>query len=465
MTSKHKLLFLLGTVLIMAAGCKKYLEKKPNSNVLVPTTPAEFQGLLDNPQVFAYGHTLGLLSADEFFFSPSYYAGISAAEQNAYTWQRDIFSGTEIPFDWIKAYEGIYNANVVLEGLAPLMPNIKNDNDLPKLKGDALFKRALGHFLLAHLFAPAYDGATAGSDLGIPLKLKTDLEEPVTRPNVQACFDRILFDLKESKELVPDSLDPGHRNRASKASVLALSARIHLYMGNWEQAATSAEEALGFYRQLIDFTTLDTNSSRPLKSDSREVMYNLKAPDGGGQNALLVGLSDTIDNTNVDTGLIRSYAPLDLRLPVYFHQRSDKSWTLKATLTGTRIPFEGISVSEVILTLAEARARLGNTGAALASLEGLLINRYRNGQIVPALPSPVDTDAVLERILAERQKELAFRGLRWMDIKRLNKQNRRITQYRHINSEVDSISPNDLRYALPLPLPTIAKYGIRQNER
>lgn len=466
MTSKYGFLLFLLTASVAVASCKKYIEKRPNSNVLVPTTPAEFQGLLDNPQVFIYGHKLGLLSADEFYFSPSfYYNSISSSEQKAYTWQPEIFSSTEIPFDWTKAYEGIFNANVVLEGLIPLMTNITDNKLLNNLKGDALFKRALAHFLLIQLFAMTYDPSTAINDMGIPLKLKTDLDEPVTRPSMQSCLNKLLSDLEDAVKLLPDTPDPSHLNRASKAAALALSARIHLYMGNWQQSATNAQDAIMYFRSLIDFNTLDVNSNKPFKSDMREVIYYLKAPDLGGQNSLLIGLTDTIDNANVDTALIQLYAQQDLRLPVYFRQRSDKSWTLKSTLTGNRTPFEGICVSEVFLTLAEAQARIGNTTSALTSLNDLLANRYKAGQITPALPSGTDGKAVLERILSERQKELAFRGLRWMDIKRLNKVNVGIMQYRFIEGKEFSIAPNDLRYALLLPASTIEKYSIDQNAR
>jgi hypothetical protein len=462
MKSTYQLWLICLIVLVTTASCKKYLDEKPNSNVQVPSDPSELQGLLDNQEVFGYGHTLGLLSADEFYFSPSFYNGsLSKSEQNTYIWSPEIFSPEEISHDWNKAYEQIYYTNIALEGLRT---NTSDDTDLDKIKADALFKRALAHFRLAELFAPAYSEANADVALGIPFKLKTDADESITRPTLRECFGQILADLDNAKGLLPNMPHPSARYRASNAAVLALKARILLYMGNWQQSAIAAEAALNCYDSLIDFNSIDTSTRNPFKAETREILYQLKAPDIGGQNALVIGLASNQEGANVDTHLIQSFTAGDLRLPIYFRQRTDKSWGLRFTLTGTRTPFEGISVSEIYLTLAEAQARQGNTVLALARLNRLLVNRYDTAQ-VPPLPPGTDPQAVLERILAERKKELPFRALRWLDIKRLNVQGRKITQTRNINNSVYTLAPNDLRYALPLPAPTVEKYDLKPNPR
>jgi starch-binding outer membrane protein, SusD/RagB family len=456
---KYKLLLVPIITLIMI-GCKKNLEKKPNSNMQVPDTPDELQGLMDNQDVFGFGHTLGLLSADEFYLSSDFYFGsLFPSEQNAYVWKPDPFGEYEIPHDWSKAYEQIYYSNIALEGLLPLASNADNDKDLKLIKGDAMFKRALAHFHLAELFAPAYDAASADTARGIPLKLTTDVKEDIKRQSLKICFDKILSDLNTAKDALPDKFDPLHRNRASKAAVLALSARIHLYMGSWQQSAQEAEAALKYYDSLIDFKGVDTAAKIPVKADNMEVIYSIKLPDIGGLNNLVFSLASSVNGANVDTGLIHSFMLTDLRLPVFYRHRTDGTWGLRFGLTGTRTPFAGICTPEIYLTLAEAEARQGNTASALITLNKLLVNRYETGH-VPILPDPSDTKAVLELILTERQKEMAFRATRWMDIKRLNKQAATITQNRKIEGNLYTIYPNDVRYALPLPPVTVKKYGL-----
>jgi starch-binding outer membrane protein, SusD/RagB family len=459
MKVNYKLL-LLSIITLIAIGCKKNLEKKPNSNLQIPNNPDELQALLDNQEVFGLGHTLGLLSADEFYVSTAFYYGsLLASDQKAHIWTADMFNDKEIPSDWKKAYEQIYYSNIILEALVPLTANATGDRELNNIKGDALYKRAFSNFHLAELFAPAYDPAGAATQPGIPLKLTTDVDEVIKRPSLKVCFQNILSDLNAAKDLLSDKFDPSHKNRASKAAVTALLARIHLYMGNWHQSVLQAEAALKSYSNLIDFHSLDTSLRTPIKTDNVEVIYSMKLPDKGAGNELVVTLASLAPGANVDTSLISSFSAGDLRLPIFYRHRDDKTWGLRSGLTGTRTPFAGICTPEIYLSLAEAEARQGNAASALNTLNKLLVNRYDTGHM-PPLPDPSNSKAVLEMILAERKKEMAFRGTRWLDIKRLNIQNPTITQTRVIDGIIYTIGPNDVRYALPLPAATAKKYGF-----
>jgi hypothetical protein len=192
MKSIHHSLLLIFLLSLPAIGCKKQLDTKPNSKVLVPTTPTELQGLLDNPEVFSYGLTLGLLSADEFNFSATYYSALPKTMQNVYTWQDYPFDSTETPHDYARIYQQVNYTNVVLEGVSKLIEKTGRDKGLDRIKGDALFKRALAFYHCLQIFAPAYDNQTATTDLGIPLILKSAEDRTITRPSVQECYDQIL---------------------------------------------------------------------------------------------------------------------------------------------------------------------------------------------------------------------------------------------------------------------------------
>jgi hypothetical protein len=58
-----------------------------------------------------------------------------------------------------------------------------------------------------------------------------------------------------------------------------------------------------------------------------------------------------------------------------------------------------------------------------------------------------------------------MRGLRWMDIKRLNKDGAKITLTRNVEGNTYTLPPNDLRYALPIPEEVISLTGMPQNIR
>ena len=66
-------------------------------------------------------------------------------------------------------------------------------------------------------------------------------------------------------------------------------------------------------------------------------------------------------------------------------------------------------------------------------------------------------------ILQHRRKELLMRGLRWMDIKRLNEDGADIILQRMVDNQVHSLPPNYKRYALPIPADIILHAGIKQN--
>jgi len=58
-----------------------------------------------------------------------------------------------------------------------------------------------------------------------------------------------------------------------------------------------------------------------------------------------------------------------------------------------------------------------------------------------------------------------MRGLRWMDVKRLNREGRNISMRRFIDGKEYVLSPNDKRYALAIPEDIITFTGIQQNPR
>jgi len=106
-------------------------------------------------------------------------------------------------------------------------------------------------------------------------------------------------------------------------------------------------------------------------------------------------------------------------------------------------------------------ARTGYLVEAQADLNTLLATRYKAGTFRP-YQLTVTAD-VLDLILKERRKELIFRGLRWMDIKRLNLEGANIVQRRFLDGKEYRLEPNANRYALPLPDDIIRVTGMEQN--
>ena len=118
-----------------------------------------------------------------------------------------------------------------------------------------------------------------------------------------------------------------------------------------------------------------------------------------------------------------------------------------------------LRLSEVYLIRAEARAELSKTDATKITGAQADLNAIVTRADASAIPVVLTGDALVERILLERRKELAFEGNRFFDLTRRKK------NVRHIRStdEVTYTYPNN-KFVMPIPVAeTNANRNIEQN--
>ena len=99
----------------------------------------------------------------------------------------------------------------------------------------------------------------------------------------------------------------------------------------------------------------------------------------------------------------------------------------------------------------------------MQDLNALLTSRFKQGTFQPY--NATNPQDALQLILEERRKELVCRGLRFTDLRRLNKEGAGIMLSRVVNSKTYQLAPNDLRYTLPIPNDAIEGSLIVQNPR
>ena len=98
----------------------------------------------------------------------------------------------------------------------------------------------------------------------------------------------------------------------------------------------------------------------------------------------------------------------------------------------------------------------------MADVNTLLRSRWKANLFVPITANT--PDEALNIVLIERQKELILRGQRWIDLRRLNKENRfKITIVHKANGQTWSLEPNSYKYALPIPDDVIQFSNMKQN--
>ncbi|HTI92000.1 MAG TPA: RagB/SusD family nutrient uptake outer membrane protein [Puia sp.] len=453
-------LLLLVMTSVLTAGCHKddFLGKNPNSSLVVPSTLTDFQNLLDNDQVMNLFPALGEISADNYFIDQSLWQSAGTRVQNAYTWQGDIFDGEGSDEDWNAPYQQVYYANVVLDGIAKLKTDNSTIATYNSIKGQALFTRAFGLYNVAQLFAPVYDAATAATDSCIPLRLSQDVKAPTVRSTVKQTYDQITGDLRIAAGLLPASVSMTYVNRASRPAAQALLARIYLSMRKYDSAGIYADSALSSHSTLIDYNLFNSGSLFPFSRQNAEVLYQSSFVTYEGYTQVLTGYS--YSDCFVDSTLMRSYKPNDLRPSFYYYLLGvTDSFGLKGSYTGLVFPFGGLATDEVYLIRAECKARSGDTTGAASDLNTLLVNRWKTGSFIKYAYATLDT------VLSERRKELPFRGVRWSDLRRLNKEGANIKLFRKINGIVDSLAPNSIRYVLPIPPDVLLFSGISNNPR
>jgi starch-binding outer membrane protein, SusD/RagB family len=446
----HALYF---TLLIVSASCTKqsHLNQPVDQGLQVLATIEDARALLDNTSIMKETPALGELSADDFYVTAG--GTIDPVELNAYLWMPDIFMQQRLAGDWFLPYKQIYYANSILATL----PNLTggSQEQLNQVKGTCLFIRGYAFYNVALEFASLYD-TDPENEPGIPLPLTPDPEAHYARASIKETYDNILKDINEAVKLLPQQVDTLRKNRPSVPAAFGLLARIYLSMGNFTAAKTVADSCLDRYAHLMNYKNLNAATSHPFPANNEEVLY---------QSNLLSTTNLFYHNSfSVDSTLYNSYSSQDLRKELYFTNGASGLPIPRFNYSGNTAKFSGLAIDEVFLIRAECHARLGNKESAMQDLTKLLTTRWDNNNY----PTPIINTAqeALDLVLTERRKELVFRGLRWIDIRRLNKINPAHTLKRWWSNTMYTLPPGDKRYVLPIPFDVFeVNNNIKQNDR
>lgn len=453
MKNKTILPYLYILVLIgLLTSCNKYLDKKTDNTLVVPNTVEDLQALLDDATYMNNSTSTYMITvSDDYFATEDAYNSQDEINRNAYKW---IPIEYNFPNDWSSAYTAIYNSNLCLEIIDGIAKTSNNSDKWNNVKGSALFYRSYYFLNLAWAFSKIYDQTTSQKELGIVLRLGSDFNIPTKRATINETYERIIADTKESISYLPDN--PQHVMRPSKAAAYGLLARAYLSMSHYDSALKYSTLCLSLKNKLLDFNNssqIDIYSDYPFEKFNLETVFYTESYSSGlyiQYNGLAFA----------DTLLQSSYADDDLRKTAYFLENTGYH-SFKGNYTNNDNFFSGIATDEMYLINAECYARLNMKDMALNNLNTLLSNRIEYSLYTPVTASTAN-DA-LNIILEERRKELLFRGLRWIDIKRLNKDGANIIPKRIIEGQTYSLPPNDKRYALPLPKDIIDRTGVTQN--
>ncbi len=452
-------LFSLSMILFFMGCGKSFLEVKSDVSLAIPKKIADYQALLDNSTSLmnqGSSHRLGVIGSDELDLKhPDWQSSISIMYRNAYIWSEDVYQGEQVP-DWNDGYERILISNLVLDGLKSIDRNT-DPVAWDHARGGALFFRAFNYYQLAQLFCLPFDSKTAERDLGIPLRLEADITLTSHRATVEEVYNQIINDLDEALSLLPSNVSV--KVRPTKLAALALKSKVYLMMGMYEDALLSSDMALDEYDLLLDYNDIIVSGQYSFANDrgqsNPEVIFHCYF----GAIPLL-----TQATMNVSGDLLSLYEQTDLRRFIFFNTRPNGSIAFRGSFTGSVAYFTGLTTSELLLIRAECLTRMDRLQEALEALNRLLRHRYTKGQFIPL--ESTEKNEILDWIVKERRKELVFRGVRWEDLRRLNKDAKLATAIqRSLGDKVYVLEPNSLRYVWPIPSIVVDLTNMPQNER
>jgi len=434
----------------LSTSCNDYLNVKSNMELETIESLESLELLMDGSQFMNFNvNSFGEASADDYWLSENTFQAQNEIVRNIYTWSHNNYLHNN---DWAKGYLPIYHANLVIDRCKKEQDKLNTEERWRTVYGTALFFRAYQHMCQVFTYAKAYQEEQADHDLGVVLRLSSDPSIASRRATNRETYQQIAGDLKLSLAYLPERSH--HPMRPSKWASYGALARLYLSMNDYNHAKLYADSCLRISQNLLDFKDTDglnINARFPIPRFNKETIFYAQLTTSQPNLNPNVGLIDTL--------LYQSYKENDLRKLYFFEDNDDGYVSFCGHYTESQNLFGGITVSEIFLINAESCIKLNRVQEGMEWLNKFLANRY-----IDFINLNFSTkEEALNMVLEERRKELVMRGLRWMDVKRRNAAGEQITLRRKIGGSQLSLSPNDSRFALPLPLDIVNQTNIEQN--
>ena len=387
------------------SACDNFLDITPTGKVIAETGD-EYRALLTYEyKYFTKDRYMTTLRTDEMLMDK---VKTSSTDLDAYLdlwrWKDDNPSPTTSYFSWRSYYHSVYIANYIIQNQKKIKE--ATAQEISQLVGEAYMMRAYCHFLLVNLYAEPYTHCTPSQTRGVPMLLEADVNAIPGSSSVETVYNQILSDLdKAEQHLNVEEWELGKNYRFNTTSAQALRARTYLYMGRWSDALEASKEVLSVYNELED---MNNSTTLPNNYKSKENIVALERFSSNLYTAVDMPASE----------FISLYRSGDQRRTKYFKRVTSSTYSL---LKGRSDEFScSFRTAEFYLTAAEAAARLGHTTDAINYLTPLMGKRLNSSayQTTTELISTMTEEELIQEILDERARELAFEGHRWYDLRR-----------------------------------------------
>jgi len=418
------------TILVAAASCKKeFLEVVPTGRLIAEKT-LDYDQMLNSSDLVLYSLAgFYAIMGDEVAARDPFFGTRPLKDQRLFRYEDEIYNPNEDPAELSALTRTLYMVNKIINEV----PESKGGTDEQKrgIRAEALTCRAWVYLHFANLYTKPYNATTAATDLGFPIILEADINKaPYTRSTVKELYDFMVGDLTTA---IPDlSGNITSRHRASKAVASALLAKVYLAMGRHTEALAASNAAVaaltantGLPARLYDYnvemvaggalfsTTMSTTGpAQPTLPNNIESIY--------GKQDLNATVGNTVNHFVLRPQTASLYGATDLRRR--FYNSTNLAYPAGALRRlGPLLQPTGMNVPEIYLMRAECRARANTLYGAGSAAEDLLFLRQRRMPAAgAAVPSGLTQTQMLQFVMDERLRELAFSGARWFDMRRMS---------------------------------------------
>jgi len=425
-----------------ATSCEEALEKYPRASMADEEAMADIEGieatlagLYNRLQTGSYNHAemnlAGGLLADQLKV-----ADANSGRFIAYPTNREATSS--FSFDrnnWAGIYNDINRINMMLYYIDDVEAT---EDRVNRVKGQAKAMRGYLYFDLMKIFArpPMYQSPLVeGEPLGVIIKtdpfLGIDEDTFAPRSTIDECYELIQDDFESSLAYLPDD-NPDFPYYFTDISVRALLARLHLFLGNWQEAVNYAEEVIAYPdASLVEAENyLDAFADAPGAESIFELGYT--SADRPGMNTSVQGLAyqegavgygDIILRHDLQELLDEFRGHGDVRPEMtkdYNKEGQDVVYQTKFRgYRGERYwdDIRIIRTAEMFLIAAEAHAELGQFDQARDYLVEL--RDHRVIEDVDDIQVEDNLDDFIDFIMTERRVEFfSEMSHRWFDLRR-----------------------------------------------
>ncbi|MFN0292852.1 RagB/SusD family nutrient uptake outer membrane protein [Pedobacter helvus] len=472
-----KYYILLFVALAAFSSCEKLLDKEPTDKLSIEDLFLDVQGA----KSALAGSYKALLDEEHYnkntMVYPEILAGNIKFSKNTNLRLEDVYEATvdaqesSLNATYSALYSELNNVNNVIK-YTPSAAGAATEK--AKIVAEAKAIRALIHFDLVRIFARPFNFTANGSHLGIPLILNPQLySDPApSRATVAQTYNAIVTDLTEAIAAFDDTnvgvLNGGTKqNYFTKASATALLAKVYLYQNNWDKAFELADELIKS-KQYTLLTNANYVASWTGRVPSSESIFELAIETVFSGTSL----GAYYESTNLSSyrmyaatlDLTGLYSATDIRNTSTMFNRVDISgvnyaFTKKYQGGGTlATPIKILRLSELHLIRAEAAVEKTSPDFTIANADLNLIRQRADASA--ATLNLTTKDAVIDAVLLERRKELAFEGNLLFDLMRRKKDINRAD----VTPVVKNLLTNDDRLIMPFPANTInANRNMKQN--